>query len=104
MDKIYVVEGSTGEYSDNTHWLVQAFRSENKAKAAVVILSQFARESFKLRFDQIRKGPWPGDVVFSKINDKHDGYVQENIIPLDPNFREDYTGTNYTYTEIELND
>jgi hypothetical protein len=41
---IYVVIGSTGEYSDRTEWLVIAFDSEDRAKQHVLSATARARE------------------------------------------------------------
>lgn len=42
---IYVVEGSTGQYSDHQEWLVKAFRDEQDAKNFVM---DCTREANKL--------------------------------------------------------
>ena len=84
--KIYIVQGSTGEYSDHMEWPVRAFDSERKAQDFVNKLSEEYR--------------------FLKQKYGHHGFSwychieEENM--TDPNMRSDYTGTNYSYFEIEL--
>jgi len=84
---IYVVQGSTGEYSDHVEWLVKAFYQEKQAQDFVNELDKVA------------------DMINERI--KKQGFIQyysnkDNFNPLDPQFRVDYTGTNYTYYPVEL--
>ena len=81
---IYIVEGSTGEYSDHQEWPVKAFKDENKAKTLVLLASGFVREL----------------MCNSKSDMYHDIRGESN--PFDANMRIDYTGVNYRYYEIEL--
>lgn len=78
--KIYVVSGDCGEYSDFTQWLVKAFVAERDARNFVEKASAISRELY--------------------MNEKTPRYRWQH--PMDPGFQADYTGTNYTYTSIEL--
>lgn len=43
-ETIWVVGGSTGEYSDRTEWVVDAWRSEAEAQARVTFLTEKMQE------------------------------------------------------------
>lgn len=84
---IYVVEGSTGEYSDHQEWLVCAFWEELDAQGFIEQVSDRAREIFQLRHVPGWRR-YPIDSRFA--ND------------FDPGMAMDYTGTNYNYYPVEL--
>lgn len=83
--KIYVVTGSTGEYSDRTEWPVRAFRTQAQAEELVERASARARELFQERES---KGGW--------------GYDYSGKNAYDPRMQMDYTGTTYYVGEVEL--
>lgn len=87
--KIYVVQGSTGEYSDNREWLVKAFVNEKRAADLVQKASERAREVFAMRDDN----DWYTYPRPERFNNEHD-----------PNMQVDYTGTNYGILEVELDE
>lgn len=80
MTTIYIVEGSTGEYSDRREWPVMAYRNEEQAKAHVLKAQEWANQQ---RYDHGRVREDPRN-------------------PHDPGFQLDYTGTTYYYYAIEL--
>jgi hypothetical protein len=80
-DKVWVVYGSTGEYSDFTEWWVCACLTEERAKEITDELNTWCRE----------KG-------FSSTSAGYDSPKPD----LDPNFRAYYTGTGYSYGEVEV--
>lgn len=84
-EKIFIVEGATGEYSDRKEWAVCAFEQEEKAKNLVEKLSGMAR-------------------VVELQDDKYDMETTDAkaILALDPMFSMDYTGTTYTAYEVEV--
>lgn len=86
---VYIVCGSTGEWSDRTEWLVFAFKSEAEAIAHV----NACKDTLQ-RFDQRNRGyqRQEGERVA----------LEEAMLPLDPNFYEDYTGTHYFIRQVEL--
>jgi hypothetical protein len=43
MKNIYLVEGSTGEYSNRDTWMVKAFTSKAKAEELVKVLDDWLR-------------------------------------------------------------
>jgi hypothetical protein len=81
--KVYVVMGSTGEYSDRTEWPVKAFRDEARAKEFVIDCD---REANRIQVEHDRG-------IRIRQTHKHD-----------PDFRMDYTGTSYFLYEVELDD
>jgi hypothetical protein len=83
---IYIVMGTTGEYSDRNEWLVRAYFSKIKAEALVETLEAWCRENSVSRLDD--------RVSF----ERRDGIK----CPLDPQFQCDYTGTSYYLAECEM--
>lgn len=81
MSTIYVIIGTTGEYSDRDEWLVKAVTSENRAKELVLELSEPVRGSESWKYSQCE--------AF-----KH---------PLDPQcYIISYSGVGYSYKAVEL--
>lgn len=92
--KIYIVSGSTGEYSDRTDWMVRAYASEDEAKRVVEEYSAKAKE-VEVRCDLPEDDP----NHFDKSKRWRDDFKWPHP---DPDFQMDYTGTSYAYGEIEL--
>lgn len=85
--KVYVVRGSTGEYSGRSEWLVKAFLDKEEAENLVLLANQEAKRLF----------------TEYKHNTKHNNlYDFEYINTYDIKFMMDYTGTNYYIEEVEL--
>ena len=82
--KIFVVIGSTGEYSDHQEWLVVAFSDKVVAERFVLTVSARARELLAKygRGYNIPKG-----------SNEHD-----------PEMTIDYSGVNYNIAEVEFID
>lgn len=76
---LYVVMGTTGEYSDRTEWPVRAFLDETKA-ADLVLRAEAEARQLAYRSDHSRKSA------------------------ADPNFRMDYTGTEYYIMPVPLDE
>ena len=83
-ETIYVVFGTTGEYSDRTEWCVIAYRDENQAKEHVVNATRRANEIEVTRPSRFRVDPAAGKNEF------------------DPDMEMDYTGTSYYYAPVKL--
>jgi hypothetical protein len=81
---IYVVMGTTGEYSDRNEWSVIAYFDEAKAKEHVVNADRRAKEIQATREDRYRVEPGANE--------------------FDPNMSMDYTGTDYYYNTVPLGD
>lgn len=82
--KVYVVMGTTGEYSDRTEWPVCAYLEESLAQEHITKATARAKEIEVLRGDRYLRAP--------------DGVVNE----YDPDMSMDYTGTDYYCIEVEL--
>jgi hypothetical protein len=81
---IYVVKGSSGEYSDKKEWVLKAFTSEEKAKELVVKATD--------RFNEI----W---VDFGKDVWGLPDWIRNEY---DPRMSIDYTGVHYSYYQVDL--
>ena len=92
--KIYVIQGSTGEYSDHMEWPVCAFKDEQKAKDFIVQLTQEANAFMAQFSDSYEWYDW-----FYEFESRRFGPP-----PNDPKFRCDSSRFNYAYFETELRD
>jgi hypothetical protein len=84
--KIYLVYGSTGEYSGHTLWNIQACSSKEQAQELVEKLNNWCKENgvYQDKVDSSRYDRW-------------------NLkCPYDKYFRCDYTGTSYGLEEVDL--
>ena len=95
---VYVVIGSTGEYSDHDDWYVAAYLNAREAKKHVLL----ATEAGNARMASIEsyhgsRGATPYDKDF------HSDYSR-GATPYDKDFHSDYSGFNYTYAMIQLHD
>jgi len=86
-EKIWMVGGSTGEYSDRQEWVVDAWRSEGKAQARV--------KHLEARMQEL------GVNTLQRYSDKWNRACAE-MVKDDPAFSCDYTGTSYYICELEL--
>ena len=80
---IYIVVGSTGEYSDRYEWYVCAYRDKQEAEIRVSECKKKAKEWESVRDNDFRGPP-------------------DNHYECDPNMRMDYTGTDYYLETTEL--
>lgn len=85
MSDIYVVMGTTGEYSDRSEWPVLAFVDEEAAKRHVENASRRAKE-----LEATAPEDW---------NKKSDHWKQNEF---DKEMQHDYTETTYYYMHVEL--
>ena len=94
--KIYIVEGSTGAYSDRYSWFVKAFTSKVKALELVVILNAAAKGLFDALDD--------AGISSYCMNDPENSYIMDRFPDLkkDNQFSMDYTGTSYAVLTCEL--
>lgn len=92
MKNAYLVLGSTGEYSDHCDWYFGVFIKEKAAEAKCEELNQWCRDKKVHRdnYDDLRS------MEYSE-------YVDTKC-PLDPQFKCDYTGTDYIVFEVDLYD
>ena len=80
---IYVVRGTTGEYSDRCEWPVKAFISEDAAK---LLVTNATIEASRIQASR------PSDYQVPEGESNR----------YDPNMDMDYTGTTYYYETVEL--
>lgn len=83
---VYVVRGSTGEYSDRSEWPVRAFMSETEAQALVLAATDRARA---IEYERRDRCDLVG--VDSRLTNEYDS-----------NMSMDYNGTFYNYETVEL--
>lgn len=91
--KIYIVMGSTGEYSDHSTWTVRAFVNYRRAEKFALGCVQLAR-TYKTIYNS-----------FPETTEALDE-AQRACKDLDPRFSCDYTGTEYFVSQdgIELDE
>lgn len=86
MKEVFIVYGSTGEYSDRSEWAAAVVETEDDAKAYVTALEQqYQRIPRKLHENRYR----------------HEDKMKA-IMTLDPEFSADYTGTSYFYGRAQF--
>jgi len=91
--KIWIVYGSTGEYSDRVEWAVMAYTDELKARVHVENCTAWFREYGPYANLAPREPKW---AAYIRWND------QKLANPYDPNMSVDYTGTRWYLDEVEL--
>jgi hypothetical protein len=85
---IWVVIGSTGEYSDSTNWLVCAYEDEASATRHADAAMIRAREFFKMN---------------DRFSDRKTEAIRAFMGDLDPvGEHMDYTGTDYYVDQVNL--
>ena len=89
--KIYMVQGSAGEYEDYRTWLVKAFVSE---KSAQDYSQKCAAEFRRIETEAKEKGTFFYDWEYEKYN------ISPNI--YDPKMDMGYSGAQYDVVECEL--
>lgn len=87
MQCVWIVMGTTGEYSDRSEWPVVACTSEEGAKARVAALD--------IRMQQMPQ-EWREDRL------AHMDEIKAHMAPLDGSFSMDYTGTSYFVYEVPV--
>jgi hypothetical protein len=91
-EKVYVVMGETGEYSDRAFWHVVAYRDEEAAKAHVQ-----RAEAWLMKNGVHCDAPNPGGIDY----EDREALVGQN--PEDPNMKvPEYYGSRYFYFDVEL--
>ena len=81
-EKIYVVMGTTGEYSDRTEWTIAAYSDEEEAKKHVELATERA--------------------LIEEANSEINGWDYQPKNDYDTGMQIDYTGTGYYINEVEL--
>ena len=92
-DKVWIVQGSTGEYSDHCEWVVAGFYDEQKAQRLVVEAQARANE-----IHQLKESSWE---KWYELREKEDDAIKNEF---DPQMQLDYTGTHYICFAVEIKD
>jgi len=82
MNAVYIVMGTTGEYSDRSEWSVCAYPERAQAEEHVERASQYAR--------------------LALLNQQEQRPVLRETNPYDPDMKMDYTGTQYYVLKAPL--
>ncbi len=82
MKNVFVVMGTTGEYSERNEWAVMAYLDEAAAQEHVVNADRRAKELFATRQD-----------LYS---------IEKGANEFDPDMSMDYTGTSYFIYTVPL--
>jgi len=90
--EIYVVMGSTGEYSDRSEWLVCAYKDQKMADQHAFLAEQWALKKHD-EYERDDRGTW------ELRQDIRDGKLS---CPYDSDFHIDYTGTSYVALPVEV--
>lgn len=90
---MFIVFGQTGEYSDHSDWPVKGFTARERAEAFEFECTKAAK-AWK-ETDTARQNEPGYDWCAA-----HD--AMKTAVPGDPNFRCDYTGTDYYTVEVEV--
>jgi hypothetical protein len=94
---IYLLQGSTGEYSDRCDWIVRAYVDKAKADHDCSMANTQAAEYFK----------YAGEDVNLRYPSCEDDYARDkalraDILLVDPDAQFDYTGSTYWVTACDL--
>jgi len=90
MNKIFIIQGNTGEYSDRCDWMVKAYFSQERAQKHMEILNNKLKE---LKLLEGFEGDWKQRDDNSKI-----------MKQFDEQFMCDYTGSYYMLITVDLED
>lgn len=91
MSKIWIVNGTSGDYDDRYDWPVGAFLEEKKAyewcKSANELL-----KTFKLHMNE-----------FCGLKQEERQYFEQEFKKMDPSINLSYTGVEYYISFVDLN-
>ena len=99
MQKIYILQGTTGEYSDRTDWIVRAYTDEAKAIGAQMDVTDALARLWKLMEE---KDIHYYDLYDHESLDSETKELYQQVSDIDPKFQMDYTGTSWWVKECEL--
>lgn len=102
MKTIYILQGTTGEYSDRCDWIVRAYSNkEDVDKARQDVTDAFAKLWQFMETNQIHYWDYFYDCIEEKCNDEGK-QLYDKVVEIDPKFIMDYTGTSWCVKECEL--
>jgi len=85
IDKVWVLFGTTGEYSDRSEWVVRGYLNEADAEADCAALNAIAKDI-------------GGGRDWASLHEA----VAERLTPHDASADMDYTGTEYSVSEVPI--
>ncbi len=92
MKQIFIVQGSTGEYSDHQEWFYKAYYSQDAAtKVAEELNAKLLELGIHRQCDYSQE--------FSTYKEKAKLFLKN-----DPKFSLDYTGSDYTVVSCDITD
>jgi len=92
MEKVWIVQGETGQYDDRIVWLFGWFETEE----AAVQCTTFLKNMLKLAEEGVVDGTSPPQPMHYGRRAEVEGLMKK----FDPDFRMDYTGTKYSHFTI----
>lgn len=95
---IYVIQGTTGEYSDRADWIVCAFEDKKQAATYEQDLTDLSANYFK----GLKDASLHYYLVYFEELTEELKEIYTKLLFFDPKFQMDYTGTSYWVEEIEL--
>jgi hypothetical protein len=81
--KVYIVQGSCGEYSDRREWSIKVYADQKRAEQHVLNAEKWSQEWYVTRPDYFERD------------------LEKPESPYDPFFQHDYTGTRYWLDEVD---
>ena len=102
--EIYILQGSCGEYSDRTDWIVRAYSTKEAADADQLKATVQARD-FMAAGDRFSEESEDGESFmysFSKEGERVAKEARERILTVDPSAQFAYTGTTYWVVPAQL--
>lgn len=102
MKTIYILQGTTGEYSDRTDWIVRAYSNkEDAVKAQQDVTDAFVKLWQFMEANQLSYWDYFYDTLDATYNEEATNLVAE-VHKIDPKFQMDYTGTSWWINECWL--
>ena len=93
---VWVLRGTTGEYSDRTDWIVAAYKKEDDA----VKTQQDLSDLFAKMWKEVNGYWW--EVEFNETTPEPIKTLWDTIKKIDSQITVDYTGVSWWVTEVEL--
>lgn len=97
--KIYILQGSTGEYSDRADWIVRAYKDKEQADSDRTKADYEAAE-VKNKIDEFESADYYY-LISTERRKREESKIRKGLT-VDPNCQIDYTGTTYWVKEVEL--
>lgn len=92
MNKVYIIQGSCGEYDDHTTWIYRAFTDKSKAQ---IRMNELNAKLKLMNMSSDNDNPSYDYSKELKIN-------QQIMNVIDEYFCYDYTGSSYSLIEVDL--